>query len=410
MTQVWRTARLILIALCLIAAATSELRQTISSLLLLRHNADKAQQASRLTPGDEAAYLQLADLNPEFRRRYLRMAVQQNPWDAQAWMNLGFLAQIDGDLSEGRRDFRTAAEVDHRSAPAWALANFDFQQGDVEGFDAWAARYRQYANGNLAGLYRLAWRRQPQVPDLIKHFNPMTCRELEELDGFLGAHAASVEIVPVDLLLLPCQEQEAVRLVTADISRLLMEDHPTAAVDLWNRLGQNRYFHFKRLDPREYGLLANSDFSEQLVEAGFDWRVNRTPGVTTRRLNDSAHSLEFSFDGREPEAATLLFQPVALSGGTTYRLEAALHSSGEQDEAFGWRLVELSTGRTIANGVRDTSATHKGIISWVLQAPSSSRTLALAFTYIRPTGDTREEGKVTLSQVRLLPAGLSRTK
>jgi hypothetical protein len=410
MAQVWRTVRLILIALCLLAAVAAELAYTLSRFLLQPHNTESAQRAAWITPGDEAAYLQLADLNSGLRRRYLAVAVKRNPWDAQAWMNLGFLAEMDGDVTEGERDFRMAAEVDRRAAPAWALANFYFQHSDMDGFDAWAARYRQYANGNVAGLYRMAWRRQPQVADLIKHFSPMTCSELEELDSFLEPHATSAEMVPVDTLLVSCQEQEAVRLVTADISRLLMEDHPNLALDLWNRLDQNRYFDFKRLGSRDHNLLANSDFNQQLDEAGFDWRVNRTPGVHTRRLNGSGHSLEFALDGSEPEAATLLFQPVALAGGTTYRLEAALGAGEGQDEAFGWRLVELSTGRTLANGVRDTSTEHKDVTAWILQAPPSSRTLALAFTYIRPAGHIREEGKVTLSQVRLFPGGFPASK
>jgi hypothetical protein len=76
-----------------------------------------------------------------------------------------------------------------------------------------------------------------------------------------------------------------------------------------------------------------------------------------------------------------------------------LEASNER--GFSWRLVELSTGKTLESGAGEASSRHKELLSWIFQTPSSSRTLVLAFTYARPAGEVRKAGKVELSDLML---------
>jgi hypothetical protein len=150
---------------------------------------DAAVRAARVTPADEDIYLQLADLDPADRGLYLRKAAELNPHYPRPWLDRGFIAEVNNDPNEAGLDFEKAARLDRRTAPAWALTNLYFRQGNIKAFYRWAHQYRAYSGGNATGLYRLEWNREPRVATLIKDFSPMTCRELKGWPAFwLSVH------------------------------------------------------------------------------------------------------------------------------------------------------------------------------------------------------------------------------
>jgi hypothetical protein len=399
LNTLYQRLKILLVACGLIAAASFELRLMASAFLLRHPGIDSALEAARLTPADEHIYLQLADLDPNHRAVYLRKASALNPRDARPWLDRGFIAEANGDADEAGVDFREAARLDRRVAPAWALANFYFRQGNMSGFYSWGYKYRALAGGNAVGLYRLAWNRDPQVSNLMKAFNPLTCKELEGMAFFLAGHAPPADLAQVDQLLSACPGEEAANVVMSDVSRLLMTDHPDIALRLWTSM-KHESLPSGSLTPPAGQILTNGEFANRSDTLGFNWTMNQTPGIRVRTLSQP-HSVEFFFDGSEPEVSTLLFQPVVLAAGNTYRLDCRVDSETQHETGFSWRLVELSTGKTLENGAGNVTNRQSNSLSWAFQAPRTARTLVLAFTYVRPAGETKKYGKVLLSDITL---------
>jgi hypothetical protein len=399
MTRWWSSPRFLIYAAAVVTAISLTLRIALAAIFLDERTIPATLRAASLTPADEAVYLQLANLDAERREMYLMTAADLNPRDPKPLLDLGLMAEFSNDRDQAEGDFRRAAQLDVRVEPSWMLANFYFQQGNQAQFHFWANRYREFSAGDAIGLFRMEWSRTHSVPQLLKSFRPLTCGELASMAEFLDMRAMPVDALPVDRELVSCPGSEATTEVLRDVSRLLTADRPGEALKLWNALGQNRSFPYTPLDPPTGAILTNSDFSYQMDELGFNWRVNRTPGVKVRRLS---RSLELNFDGREPEVSTVLFEPVVLDEGTTYRLSFQLHSGDADSAGFGWRLVELSTGKTIDSETGDQADRHENAISWTFAAPHSTKTTVLAFTYVRPAGHPKEQGNVVLSDIKLV--------
>jgi tetratricopeptide (TPR) repeat protein len=390
----------LLIATLLAVAISLEVRMAMSAFVLRRPSVNAALRAARLTPANEDIYLQLSDLDPGWRGLYLHKAAELNPSDARPWLELGVMAEANNNRDQAELDLNQAAKLDVRSKTAWALADFYFRQNNIQEFYFWGSRYRKYADGNVTGLYRLDWSRNPQTAALLRDFSPLSCRELAAMANFVESHAAAADdLAQVEQQLALCADKQAVTGVMDGVTHLLMADQPETALQTWNSLHRNAAFHYAGLDPAAGRILTNADFAQQLEGSGFDWRINQTPGIHVRRVPEE-RSLEFTLDGSEPDASTLLFQPVILVAGTTYQLDCKVQSEEGDENGFHWRLVELSSGKTLESG-QDSASRQNGSLSWTFLAPVSPRTLVLAFTYIRPKGEIRSEGKVRLSDITL---------
>jgi hypothetical protein len=400
MTRLWNSARIVALSGILLGAIFVELRIALATVFLKQHTVSGTLRAASLTPANEDVYLQLADLGQASRNSNLRAAAARNPHDAQPWMDLGLMAEMRNDPAEAEYDFKQAAQLDVRMEPSWMLANLYFLQGNSARFHYWGNRYRTFAAGNTSGLFRMEWNRNHSVPALLESFGTLNCRELTNLASFLDTQAAASDVVAVDRQLLSCRDADGTKAVMTDISRLLLADKPAQALDLWNKLSRNVSFPYTPLDPVADRVLTNADFSKPLDDAGFDWRVNQTAGIRVRRLVGTS-SLELDFDGDEPAVSTLLFEPVVLAQGSVYRLSCNVDGDESNTSGFGWRLVELSSGSTLASGLGDVSNRHGATISWEFQAPPSSKTMVIAFTYARPAGEARAMGKVLLSDLKL---------
>jgi hypothetical protein len=403
MKRFYLPLKLLLIATALTAAVSFEVRLAVSAYLLRNARVDAAFRAARFTPEDEEIFLRLADLDPSHRGEYLREASELNSYDARPWLERGFLAELDHHPNEASLDLRQAARLDSRTAPAWALANFYFRQGDMKAFYFWGNQYRRVADGNTVGLYRLAWSRDPRVATLLKGFSPMTCKELAAMGGFLVSHAEPSAITQVDELLASCSTNEAVRFMTEDVARLLRADRPEEALGVWNSFHKHNVDRQANVEPGVGHALNTISSANPLGDLGFNWSVNRTPGIRVRWL-PQRQAAEFTFDGSEPEVSTLLFQPVVLTAGRSYRLNCRLQSEDSHESGFSWRLVELSTGKTVENELGNDTIPQNSRLAWTFQAPPTSKTLVLAFTYVRPAGTTRKDGTITLSDITLVPA------
>jgi hypothetical protein len=400
MAEKWRSPQFVISVVLLTVAILMALRIGAAALYLDQHTLQAALRARTLAPEDEAVYLRLASLDKSKRATYLQDAAERNPRDPEPWISLGLMAEMNNEPGQAEHFFQQARLVDAGAEPAWMLANYYFQQGDLRSFHAWGQQYRRYANGDASGLFRMEWSRTHSVPQLLDSFDPLTCDELTNMAAFLDMRAPAIDAVSLDNQLASCPGPESARAAMTGVSRLLEADQVNDAMLLWNRLSHRSDFAYAALNPATGAILTNADFAHEVNEMGFNWRVNRTPGVSVRR---APQALELKFDGREPQGSILLFEPVVLAAHTTYELSWRLHSEDTGTDGFGWRLMELTTGKTVDVERADAGQREGDKATWSFQAPESARTLVLAFGYVRQPGHTNALGKLVLSDVKLRP-------
>ena len=173
--------------------------------------------------------------------------------------------------------------------------------------------------------------------------------------------------------------------MTADVSRLLRADRPEAALAVWqsiNRPSENRQTNLK---PGAGQVLNAISSANPLGDLGFNWSINRTPGIHVRWI-PQRQAADFSFDGSEPEVSTLLFQPVVLTARTSYQLNCRIQSEDSYESAFSWRLVELNTGKTLENEPGNDTIRQDGSLSWTFLAPASHQNAGAGIYLHSPGG------------------------
>jgi len=387
---------------CSIAfAAFYAAKLTVSEIVSASVNSNTLVVASRLSPLDASNYVSLSSITPSMESYFLQKAIAVNPWDAGPLVQLGLIYEADGNAKQAEKYLLEAARRDTRPATSWALVNFYYRQNIPASFFEWAARYRKFERTDTTGLFRLAWELHPDADVILSQFNPLNCTELTDFAQFLNGHPTDSETTAIDRQLAQCRGERALNAIMAHTSRLLAADQPGPALEAWNSLTTNQISRYTPLLPAKGASITNADFSIPFAENGFDWRVNRVPNVTARQIPQQ-HALEFAFSGEEPEGVMLLFQPIALEGGHTYRMSYQITGDNEESASgFRWRIVELNTGRSLPTGLDDLPSTSGNRLSWKFQAPESEKTLALALAYIRPPGRTRLSGTIRLSNVQL---------
>lgn len=90
-----------------------------------------------------------------------------NPFDSNAWIRLGLLAELqDGDNAAAEKFYLQAAKLDHLFAPKWTLANFYFRQQNPVKFFQWAKETLAITSNDSEPLFAQMWL-MSQNPDQL---------------------------------------------------------------------------------------------------------------------------------------------------------------------------------------------------------------------------------------------------
>ena len=111
-----------------VLATAWTLRIGLADMYFQRHTLIDTEKAIRLTPG-QAVYQEhlagyLRDIDEQRAQQALQRAVALNPYDANAWIQLGLLYEAGNQLQEASQSLQQAARVDQTFLSAWSLANF----------------------------------------------------------------------------------------------------------------------------------------------------------------------------------------------------------------------------------------------------------------------------------------------
>jgi len=326
-------------------------------------------------------------------------AVRMNPYYARGWIELGLEAELAGDTAEAERLLLKANRVDRTYVPRWSMANFCFRRKDKDAFWAWARRALEMAPHDQSALFDLCWRMSSDAGEILGRAIPRDARILSQYTRFLlrrnnlDAAGSAAEVL--------AEEGGVVERasVLACCDRLLEAGRTAEAERLWNRLSGRRLIPYPPLSPAEGRLLTNGNFSEIPLEAGFDWRIPRPPGVSIRGP-DPREGLSLVFSGKQPEGCDVLVQAVPVIGGASYGLGLSYRTEGiEMETGLHWRIAAMPGVSGWAAASTDLASEDWSETSFRFTAPAGVNAARIALRYQRRPGTTRIEGTLRIRRV-----------
>lgn len=393
--------RRILVAAALVAAIYSSVL-AYASLLFRRDTAASVSEAVRLVPFDSPYLARLAAWQPEQKVALLHRAVTLNPFEVQAWIQLGLTAEFEQhDPSSAERYFRRAAEVDHMFLPKWTLTNFYFRHQNRTEFLRWAKATLEITPYPPDPVFMQMWL-LTQDPVQIARAIPNRAGVLLSYASFLANAHQYQAIAPVVKRLVkaagtgnPIDYGRDDQIGPA-VDRLLTDGELGPALDIWQSMSEAKWV--KLPVPTSAHPLNNGNFAALFFGHGFDWAPIPSDGVEILQA-PAENNLRVTLSGMQNEHCVLLQQYVPLASNRLYRLRwAAVAENIESPSGLAWHIHPVPNSdenKLAAPDLLQPSATD-----WKFLSPGSGLCL-LTLEYTRPLGTTRASGSVILRSVWL---------
>ena len=382
-------------------AAAWSLRLARADYWFRKETPETTARALRLTPGQSDYLVRLAllvgDENPARALAALRQAVELNPHDGRAWVELGLRLEESGDFAGAERTLLTAAEADKSFLPRWTLLNFYFRRNNIQQFWYWAKAAVPMIYSDPVPLFHLCGRigedgrlierldiEKPQIQaDYVFYL----------LDsGNAGLSGAACRC------LLAGNRQTDVPLLLEACDRLIDARRIDDAEAIWDGLVQSGRLP-SRPSAGSGSILTGGNFETSPIGHGFDWRLPDLEGISAAR-EDGLEGLRLTFSGMQPETAEPLLQFVRVSENSPYELRYSYRTSGIGAESgLVWRVAGLN-GDAIAQG-RELNPGDPADGTLTFATPPGCRMVRLALDYQRRSGTVRIAGYVVFRYVYL---------
>jgi hypothetical protein len=402
-------ARYLLVAVLLaglLAAGTESLRMGWADYRMRQATLAGTEGAIALVPGHAEYHARLAalvaDNDPNRARAALRQAVALNPWDARSWIELGLLAEADGDGAAAETLLLRAADLDHEYLPGWTLANYYFRHNNTGRFWFWAQRAAAMVYGDPQPLFRLCTLVEPdgKLIDRLQIRNPslrawylsylLAQNRLDRIGPAVHRVSEQNRAEDVPLLLIACE-------------RLLQTGQVDDAAEIWNRQADAGRVPFRTPAGRGEHLVANGTFLASPTSLGFDWRLPVVEGVSISREGE-LHGLRVTFSGSQPEDCEALVQFVPVWPRMRYHLQSVYRTQGiAAAGGLGWRVTVANSGAALGESLNLASDADAEAGLW-FDTPAQCRLVRLALRSHRVPGTTRTDGFLVLRTVDLRPA------
>ena len=386
-----------------VAAAVYALILARASHFFSQDTAVSVPAAVHLQPHNAMYLDRLASWQPEDRQSLLQRSVAENPFNYNAWIRLGFLAEMqDGDNATAEKDYLKAAEVNHMFLPKWTLTNFYFRQQQRDAFFHWTKETLAITPYASDPVFAQMWQMTENEEELNAAI-PDRPRILLQYAWYLS-NAKQYQSIPraVERLVRAVGRDDPRKwgrddLLAAGEDHMLASGYLKPALQVWSTLKDAGWL--SQSVPNEQNPLTNGDFSQRFYRHGFDWVGLENVGTRVEQYPETPE-LHISFYGDEGEDITLLQQYVAVAPESAYALN--WHAEGEEltePSGISWHLhpVQGSNVSEVISG--DLLGQDK---TWQFVAPKDSRTFLLTLEYARPAGVTRARGSVSLKSVTLI--------
>ena len=384
-----------------LAAAIYVLILVRAAQLYDRDTAVSVAAAVRLQPHNALYLDRLANWQPDDRENILRRSVEEDPFDYEAWIRLGLLAEMqDGDNVAAEKDYRQAERVNHMFLPRWTLANFYFRQQKSDEFFHWSKETLLITPYSSDPVFAQMWS-MSRDENTLNNAIPDRPRILLQYAWYLS-NSKHFDSIPraVDRLIQTVGKDDPDKWGRQDLLAV-SEDHMLAAGDLkpalkvWAELHEAGWLH--QPVPNDQHPLTNGDFREPFYRHGFDWVTVQNPGTRVEQFPETP-GVRVNLYGDEAEKATLLQQYVTVAAGRQYEMTWQAQANDLTDPSgLQWHLHPVkAAGAEIVSGDLLENNPH-----WSFAAPPEGSVFLLTLEYVRPLGSTRARGAVVLKSVAL---------
>jgi tetratricopeptide (TPR) repeat protein len=386
-------------------AATWSVRMGYADYQARQQTIEATEAAVRWMPDDADYRFRLAALRGDAGGagsiEQLQRAVELNPWDARAWIELGLRREAEPNLNEAERCLLQAAEADRLYVPRWTLANFYFRHGNLAEFQHWAKAAAATVYGDASALFRLC--EKVWDDDLIDRLEIRRPDVRADYLNHLLSDGRLELIMPAARKLLDSGRQSDVPILMSACDRLLERENAPDALEIWNALARARRIPFAVLEPRRGSILTDSRFEATSTPNGFAWKTLAPVGVTAS-VEDSG-GLRLTFSGSEPEQCELLAQLVPVEEQTDYELKWLFRTSEiAANTGLEWRVTDTA-GRNLFGDSESLSSDEQQWKAMRFRTPAGCRLARLGLGYSRKPGAARIAGFLVLREVRMSVVG-----
>ncbi|HZQ52538.1 MAG TPA: hypothetical protein VFB14_10085 [Bryobacteraceae bacterium] len=378
--------RYLVAAVCLIAAYYSALFAR-AACLFQQDTAASVSRALELVPYNADYAARLAAWKPDQQRELLTRAVELNPFEFRAWIQLGLIAELEqADPATAERDYLRAAEVNKMFLPKWTLANFYLRQGREAEFFHWAKLTLDITPHAPSPVFREMWLAAQDAAKIASYI-PDRSTILIQYALFLSGAGRFNAIPPIIARLVTHpggrtpEELGRDDLIGPIEDQLLSVGDVRDALQIWRSLSDARWIHLSVPAPSH--PLTNGDFRSPFYGHGFDWVPASCPGASVNQ-DSAAGILRIELSGTEPEHCTLLTQRIPVVPGQLYHLQWRGAASG-----LLWKINSLQ--KELGNG---------GILEF--RTPQHTDLLTVALEYARPPGSILTSGSFELRSVSIV--------
>jgi tetratricopeptide (TPR) repeat protein len=300
----------------------------------------RLRRATWLDPGNAeykyrlGRYELLARQSPQSALPWLNSATAMNPRSARYWIDLAIAQQSLGDTDSEKQSLQHALDVDPRTPEiAWQAANLYLAQGSPEN----AMQEFHTVLENAPPLTSLAihtcWKIRPDIDYLLDHVVPPNV--YVSFLGFLISKNETEAAEKVWERLFSLQQAVERQDLFAYLRYLIAHQQVSQAALVWQQAAN--LSGLAAYQPSSANLLVNGDFSLEILNGGFDWLHQTTPGVglalDPSETHSGSRSLRITLDG--PGIGDVgIRQLVPVEPNTHYEF-SAFYKAQEMDGAGG---------------------------------------------------------------------------
>lgn len=368
------------------------------------------QMAARLEPRNAEYqyrigryFLQTQD-SPTAAEQFLKLAVALNSHNAGYWFELSRVYQRLASRDQQRDALQHAIAADPSTPDvAWDAANLYWSLGET---DKALEEFRVVLENDpylpAAALDR-CWRIKPDVNALLRDVVPRRADTYSTFLDFLISRNEPAAAASVWAQIVQIQQPIEMRHVFDYVRYLIERKEVSEAHQVWQQAASLCDLLGYQSSPEN--LVVNGDFSQPVLNGGFDWRYEKLSDVSLTLDPAESHSghrsLSIIFDSRGIEDAGIR-QLIPVEPDATYEFSAFFKSEGLEG-AGGPRFV-LQDQFTAVNYFASAELKDADFwkqVSGTFNTGPDAKLLVLRIQRV-PVGDAIR-GKLWIDGVRLVP-------
>ncbi len=394
-------------------------RAYVADVLARTPTSNTLELAAKLDPDNAEYHLKLgrlyqydvADVQPHKALQHLRRAVELNPYNSQAWLEMATALELQGKTSEAEACLRRAgALAPHVPSLQWSIGTIFLLHGNTdEAFLHFKAVLMGTSEYDQI-LFDTAWKASGDPDKILSQLIPhRSATEFNYLD-YLAAYKRFREASSVWKRIISRREKFSPGLTASYIESLIGAHEPVEAYRVWTDLQNQGLVRTASAGTHE-NLLLNGGFEDELLNMGFDWRIVPAEGVYAgldeTTYHSPAHALLVRFAGKGNVDYRHVYQYAKVSPARSYRLQAFMKVEGiSTDSGPRLEVRDPYDPAALDKFSEDLTGTTNGWTSLMLDFTTGPKTELILVGLSRLPSrklDNLIAGKVWLDDVRLTP-------